>query len=193
MQKRDCKIMRCLGIERKEQRPDESLIAVLHLPMQNCPKTESRIWSTPTAPMTSPTARNASLTSTATYSGGNPWPSAVRAQSHDSNARRRQSRCRVLIATVLSGLRFCFVIRARISFCSSGRPSPVAHEIRGAWKFFQSLSSGKSLLFKMTISLESPAVSPKCGGLGALRSRSEEHTSELQSRGHLVCRLLLEK
>src|SRR5207253_10958393 len=26
-----------------------------------------------------------------------------------------------------------------------------------------------------------------------LPSRSEEHTSELQSRGHLVCRLLLEK
>src|SRR5437870_11528230 len=25
------------------------------------------------------------------------------------------------------------------------------------------------------------------------RRRSEEHTSELQSRGHLVCRLLLEK
>src|SRR5437660_7178334 len=27
----------------------------------------------------------------------------------------------------------------------------------------------------------------------SLRGRSEEHTSELQSRGHLVCRLLLEK
>src|SRR5439155_22740532 len=27
----------------------------------------------------------------------------------------------------------------------------------------------------------------------APRSRSEEHTPELQSRGHLVCRLLLEK
>src|SRR5437660_9446020 len=27
----------------------------------------------------------------------------------------------------------------------------------------------------------------------ALTNRSEEHTSELQSRGHLVCRLLLEK
>src|SRR5690625_5569049 len=26
-----------------------------------------------------------------------------------------------------------------------------------------------------------------------VRQRSEEHTSELQSRGHLVCRLLLEK
>src|SRR5207253_10511816 len=28
--------------------------------------------------------------------------------------------------------------------------------------------------------------------LGVLSRRSEEHTSELQSRGHLVCRLLLE-
>src|SRR5690625_129593 len=28
---------------------------------------------------------------------------------------------------------------------------------------------------------------------GTLQLRSEEHTSELQSRGHLVCRLLLEK
>src|SRR5690625_6948445 len=29
--------------------------------------------------------------------------------------------------------------------------------------------------------------------ISAPRLRSEEHTSELQSRGHLVCRLLLEK
>src|SRR5439155_24055030 len=28
---------------------------------------------------------------------------------------------------------------------------------------------------------------------GTAKPRSEEHTSELQSRGHLVCRLLLEK
>src|SRR5690625_6173781 len=33
-----------------------------------------------------------------------------------------------------------------------------------------------------------------CGpGKIVLHTRSEEHTSELQSRGHLVCRLLLEK
>src|SRR5207253_11490558 len=31
------------------------------------------------------------------------------------------------------------------------------------------------------------------GPLGVGAARSEEHTSELQSRGHLVCRLLLEK
>src|SRR5207253_9973732 len=30
-------------------------------------------------------------------------------------------------------------------------------------------------------------------GIRTLSTRSEEHTSELQSRGHLVCRLLLEK
>src|SRR5437870_7047311 len=30
-------------------------------------------------------------------------------------------------------------------------------------------------------------------GRNAMVARSEEHTSELQSRGHLVCRLLLEK
>src|SRR5215510_16439530 len=38
---------------------------------------------------------------------------------------------------------------------------------------------------------------PGAGGstprIPVLVSRSEEHTSELQSRGHLVCRLLLEK
>src|SRR5437660_9629311 len=31
------------------------------------------------------------------------------------------------------------------------------------------------------------------GRIAAGKRRSEEHTSELQSRGHLVCRLLLEK
>src|SRR5690625_7076981 len=40
------------------------------------------------------------------------------------------------------------------------------------------------------------SVSGACGTdsrCGIDTSRSEEHTSELQSRGHLVCRLLLEK
>src|SRR5690625_7064920 len=37
-----------------------------------------------------------------------------------------------------------------------------------------------------------PGRSPPHPRLSAL-PRSEEHTSELQSRGHLVCRLLLEK
>src|SRR5439155_4450130 len=34
---------------------------------------------------------------------------------------------------------------------------------------------------------------PGTGPVAVATGRSEEHTSELQSRGHLVCRLLLEK
>src|SRR5690625_6611655 len=40
---------------------------------------------------------------------------------------------------------------------------------------------------------EDPRFIPVKGNFGYLTTRSEEHTSELQSRGHLVCRLLLEK
>src|SRR5436305_7548124 len=44
--------------------------------------------------------------------------------------------------------------------------------------------------------IETPGRSPLAGNHfrpGGLRPRSEEHTSELQSRPHLVCRLLLDK
>src|SRR2546429_6715958 len=40
---------------------------------------------------------------------------------------------------------------------------------------------------------ETPGMGKKSGVIGARSHRSEEHTSELQSRLHLVCRLLLEK
>src|SRR2546429_3162127 len=61
----------------------------------------------------------------------------------------------------------------------------------------------RSTLFPYTTLFRSPASSPRCGCSNRLRPgpnlpshrrlRSEEHTSELQSRLHLVCRLLLEK
>src|SRR3712207_7339781 len=41
------------------------------------------------------------------------------------------------------------------------------------------------------ISIEGTRGTPAC--LRAIAARSEEHTSELQSRQYLVCRLLLEK
>src|SRR3712207_8339222 len=41
--------------------------------------------------------------------------------------------------------------------------------------------------------LPSPLVGEGLGVRGAYNCRSEEHTSELQSRQYLVCRLLLEK
>src|SRR3712207_7359824 len=40
---------------------------------------------------------------------------------------------------------------------------------------------------------ETQAVGGKCPDCGRPVERSEEHTSELQSRQYLVCRLLLEK
>src|SRR2546422_5264575 len=48
--------------------------------------------------------------------------------------------------------------------------------------------------FENSLAIDSLACSafPLARG-GAERARSEEHTSELQSRLHLVCRLLLEK
>src|SRR5690625_5368395 len=38
-----------------------------------------------------------------------------------------------------------------------------------------------------------PWAAARASAMALVPSRSEEHTSELQSRGHLVCRLLLEK
>src|SRR3989442_7257860 len=58
----------------------------------------------------------------------------------------------------------------------------------------------RSTLFPYTTLFRSPvtshglSVGRPSGSRGSRRSpRSEEHTSELQSRPHLVCRLLLEK
>src|SRR5690625_6473646 len=62
-----------------------------------------------------------------------------------------------------------------------------------------SSGSGKSTLLNMIGGLDRPSAGRLLvDGKDLLRMsdkdlRSEEHTSELQSRGHLVCRLLLEK
>src|SRR2546422_6993299 len=54
--------------------------------------------------------------------------------------------------------------------------------------FRSSVSSGGSTEIK-----ETPPSWSFCASSKTLLGRSEEHTSELQSRLHLVCRLLLEK
>src|SRR5437870_8234957 len=52
-------------------------------------------------------------------------------------------------------------------------------------------SASRGLLGRCAV-LISPVPACRAARSGE-RRRSEEHTSELQSRGHLVCRLLLEK
>src|SRR5690625_6557888 len=61
--------------------------------------------------------------------------------------------------------------------------------IKATWHYFTAFLNGQG-----------PATNIGGGMVGAISFtfcyylfRSEEHTSELQSRGHLVCRLLLEK
>src|SRR2546422_2152345 len=71
------------------------------------------------------------------------------------------------------------------------RPRPVTTPAAGAWPSYWSYatsspSSNHSARGSSSLVTRSRAVSFPC-------SRSEEHTSELQSRLHLVCRLLLEK
>src|SRR5438874_8602489 len=48
-------------------------------------------------------------------------------------------------------------------------------------------------LFRSAACASRPRCSPSCATWCSSASRSEEHTSELQSRRDLVCRLLLEK
>src|SRR5207253_9550911 len=70
------------------------------------------------------------------------------------------------------------------------------------------LGINQALCWSMTLIMKVDLVGPERRGLAlglnefarylavgftAFITRSEEHTSELQSRGHLVCRLLLEK
>src|SRR5690348_17572877 len=64
---------------------------------------------------------------------------------------------------------------------------------------FRSRLLGKSVPVMATPSFDVPPSQPRAaapsrdGEQPPARSRSEEHTSELQSPVHLVCRLLLEK
>src|SRR5437870_4829756 len=55
------------------------------------------------------------------------------------------------------------------------------------------LSSAMLTVLTATVRCSTESVALYTTPIAPRPSRSEEHTSELQSRGHLVCRLLLEK
>src|SRR5690554_7225151 len=54
-------------------------------------------------------------------------------------------------------------------------------------------TAGRARLLHSKEALLHPHLAHTLTGTTGFRPRSEEHTSELQSRPHLVCRLLLEK
>src|SRR5574339_657711 len=80
--------------------------------------------------------------------------------------------------------------------CSGkGLHLPMTGEARGFSRVAAGLSSyDREFGMPLVLAQGSPISHPSCEGkLGIALERSEEHTSELQSPGELVCRLLLEK
>src|SRR5439155_6182594 len=71
-------------------------------------------------------------------------------------------------------------------FVSGGGVRGAVQDVAGPWR-----ASGD--WWDVAWSREEWDVALAGGVYRIFRDRSEEHTSELQSRGHLVCRLLLEK
>src|SRR2546428_7565448 len=84
----------------------------------------------------------------------------------------------LVLAAVLVGLVFLYTSRAVARAHAQGRPP------RG----FPAAMEAMALYIRQEVIL--PNVGPH--GEGYVNYRSEEHTSELQSRSDLVCRLLLE-
>src|SRR5207253_9146193 len=76
---------------------------------------------------------------------------------------------------------------------SPGRISGSASRTKPANTFFPSRWNGTESGSTITRRRGDGNAARRRRAPAALRVRSEEHTSELQSRGHLVCRLLLEK
>src|SRR3712207_7785608 len=66
---------------------------------------------------------------------------------------------------------------------------------RGLRAYYQSKLANVLFTYELAERLAGTGVTANCvdPGLVATDLRSEEHTSELQSRQYLVCRLLLEK
>src|SRR5690625_6866119 len=94
--------------------------------------------------------------------------------------------------------RLCIVHRCFISCSMPARPPSCT--LFPYTTLFRSVSRIDSTIRSMWPRIASAPIivllHPWCWSLvepGAGSTRSEEHTSELQSRGHLVCRLLLEK
>src|SRR5260370_9357761 len=70
----------------------------------------------------------------------------------------------------------------------------IAIDRRGAERMAYSVGGGKKLIDHEPMRMQMQRKGAKRRvSMRALRARSEEHTSELQSHLNLVCRLLLEK
>src|SRR2546422_2941837 len=82
---------------------------------------------------------------------------------------------------------FFFSSRRRHTRCSRDWSSDVcSSDLAWRWRWISAPCGDRTQCLERLVSRGKPRV-------GGCLERSEEHTSELQSRLHLVCRLLLEK
>src|SRR5207253_10710042 len=72
------------------------------------------------------------------------------------------------------------------------RPPPNEPRAKPSDSARESETSSSTVICSSNTTSRSPNVEPCRRSRADCRNRSEEHTSELQSRGHLVCCLLLE-
>src|SRR5690625_4889815 len=84
---------------------------------------------------------------------------------------------------------------AAFLWCWAGAPGRAADAWSGrnAPGFEQRFEPGLAAAESLPGCLHGPTGAHRQNLIGQPGARSEEHTSELQSRGHLVCRLLLQK
>src|SRR5207253_11123247 len=98
---------------------------------------------------------------------------------------------------VLCSSLFFFLSLIRLLLRSTLFPYTTLFRSLSAYVLYTELSPWASLVQRFGRCARYPGESGKIFwldlDLGRDNQRSEEHTSELQSRGHLVCRLLLEK
>src|SRR5947208_11118126 len=91
-----------------------------------------------------------------------------------------------MLKTLLTGAFLLLTLMA----CATVAPTPARDVARAA-----SLAAAPRRACVSDTATRIPVKADECVGFGQTytQNRSEEHTSELQSPDHLVCRLLLEK
>src|SRR3989442_8646142 len=99
----------------------------------------------------------------------------------------------MLLSLCLPPSFFFFFLMIRRPPRSTLFPYPTLFRSNRVPPFAASSSPGLSRTAPVNAPLRCPNISDSSSPSGSARERSEEHTSELQSRPHLVCRLLLEK
>src|SRR5687768_11639537 len=134
-------------------------------------------------------ARNHASTSALSHRGNRPSPITI-----DAGHRARVSRLRQVLVPMLSNLAHPSASSPTATLSSSDLAIRRSSMTVSCWVASGAIPASDSGVVLTVRNLWQESRGRQGGGARPhIRLRSEEHTSELQSRLHLVCRLLLEK